>query len=331
MLVPPTLVRRVVIAPLVVIAELAILAASPLLALVAAVASPLTGGAWRPLRVVGIVVSWTALHLAATRACVSLWVAAGLRRDAARTQRAHQEVLRWFVGAINRSITRIARVRVRVSGSAEAEEALAAGRRPVIVLSRHAGEGDSMLVLHALMCRYRRQPRVVLHEGLQLDPLLDVLGHRLHYRFVDPRGGDIEGEITAMSRGLGGDDAVLIFPEGGNFSEERRARGIERLEERGYDEEAALAREMEHVAAPRPGGALAAVEGAPEADVIFVGHVGIPAGVRNLWHLLLSERTVELRMWVARSEEIPAGHDERIDWLFAWWLTLDRWLDERAV
>jgi 1-acyl-sn-glycerol-3-phosphate acyltransferase len=330
MLVPPKLVRRVVIAPLVVLTELAILVASPLLALVAAVASLLTGGTWRPLRVVAIGVSWTALHLAATLACPGLWVAGGLRRDPARTQRAYHEVLRWFVSGVNRSITRLAGVRVRITGSAEAEEALGSHRRPAIVLSRHAGEGDSMLVLHALLCRYRRQPRVVLHEGLQLDPLLDVLGHRLHYRFVDPRGGDIESEITAMSRGLGGGDAVLIFPEGGNFSNERRARGIERLEEGGHDDEAARAREMEHVAAPRPGGALAAVDGAPEADVIFVGHAGIPAGVRNLWRLLLAERTVELRMWVVRAEEIPPGRDERIDWLFGWWLTLDRWVDERV-
>jgi 1-acyl-sn-glycerol-3-phosphate acyltransferase len=329
MLVPPTLVRRVVVAPIVVLVDLAIVAVSPLLALLAAVASPLTGGAWRPLRVVAIVVSWAALHLAATLACLALWVARRLR-GAGRSEHSHHEVLRWFVSHINRSITRIARVRVHVTGSAEAEEALSARRRPAIVLSRHAGEGDSMLVLHALLCRYRRRPRVVLHEGLQLDPLLDVLGHRLHYRFVDPRGGDIEGEIVAMSRGLGGEDAVLIFPEGGNFSHERRARGIERLARAGHHDEAAKARRMEHVSAPRPGGALAAVEGAPDADVIFVGHVGIPTGAGDLWRLLLAERTVELRMWVARAQDIPPGHDERIDWLFSWWLTLDRWIDEQA-
>jgi hypothetical protein len=86
---------------------------------------------------------------------------------------------------------------------------------------------------------------------------------------------------------------------------------------------------MEHVCAPRPGGALAALDGAPDADVIFVGHVGIPAGARNLWRLLLAARTVELRMWVVRTEEIPAARDERIDWLFGWWTTLDRWVDER--
>ena len=324
--------RRGVVAPVVVAVDLAILVASPLLALVAAIASPLTGGQWRPLRVVAIGVSLGGLHLVAMLRCLGLWASAGVRRaDSARSEEAYHGVMRWFVARINGAIRRLARVDVHVTGSDEAEEALAAHRRPVIVLSRHSGEGDSMLVLHALLCRYRRWPRVVLHEGLQLDPLLDVLGHRLHYRFVDPRGGDIEGEITAMSRGLAGDDAVLIFPEGGNFSAERRARGIARLQEAGYDEEAELAREMEHVAAPRPGGALAAMEGAPEADVIFVGHVGAPAGARELWRLLLTERTVELRLWVAHAADIPSGRDERIDWLFAWWGTLDDWLDAREA
>jgi 1-acyl-sn-glycerol-3-phosphate acyltransferase len=323
MFVPPKVVRRVVVAPVVVLADLALVVTSPLLALVAAIASPLTGGAWRPLRVVAIAVSWAALHLAATFACLGLWIT---RRD----ERAYHAVLSWFVGGINRSIRRIARVRWRVTHSDAAEDALSARRRPVLVLSRHSGEGDSMLVLHALLCRYERRPRIVLHEGLRLDPLLDVLGHRLGYRFVDPRGGDVEGEITAMAQGLGGADAVLIFPEGGNFSAARRARGIERLEQGGYDEEAALAREMEHVAAPRPGGALAALEGAPDADVVFVGHHGFPAGMRNLWRMLLGERTVELRMWLAPAAQIPAGDDERIDWLFAWWGTLDDWVDERV-
>ncbi len=304
MLVPPKLVRRIVVAPVVVLVDLTLIVASPLLALVAAIASPLTGGAWRPLRVVAIAVTWAGLHLAATLACLRLWITGGRRRDD------YHEVLSWFVGGINRSIRRIARVSWRVTDSEEAEEALSAGRRPVLVLSRHAGEGDSMLVLHALLCRYRRRPRVVLHEGLALDPLLDVLGHRLHYRFVDPRGGDIEGEITAMAQGMGGEDAVLIFPEGGNFSEARRARGIERLERGGYDEEAALAREMEHVAAPRPGGALAALEGAPDADVVFVGHAGFPLGMRDLWRQLLGERTVRAAD-VARARRADPGRRRR--------------------
>ena len=181
------------------------------------------------------------------------------------------------------------------------------------------------------MCRYGRRPRVVLHEALRLDPLLDVLGDRLGYRFIDPRGGDIEDEIAAMASTLGGDGAVLIFPEGGNFSPERRRRSIERLVRGGHDEEAEKAREMEHVAAPRPGGALAALEAAPGADAIFVGHVGIPAGIANLWRQLLAPRDVALRMWHVSAEDIPADRDEQIDWLFARWSELDEWVDAQQA
>jgi hypothetical protein len=167
---------------------------------------------------------------------------------------------------------------------------------------------------------------VVLHEALRLDPLIDVLGRRLPNRFVDPRGGDTEVEIAAMTRDLDDDGAVLIFPEGANFTEARRRRGIERLEQAGHEEEAAWARDMDHVSAPRPGGALAALEAAPHADVVIVGHAGVPVGFKELWRMLPEEQTVQLRMWHIPADEIPEGRDERIDWLFGWWRTLDDWV-----
>ena len=118
-------------------------------------------------------------------------------------QEPYYGVLRWFVGGIYRSHRPLgARRRCAIDGSEAALEALLgprAGRS--IVLSRHAGEGDSLLVLHELLCRHGRRPRLVLHEALRLDPLIDILGHRLPNRFVDPRGGDTEVEIAAMSRG----------------------------------------------------------------------------------------------------------------------------------
>jgi 1-acyl-sn-glycerol-3-phosphate acyltransferase len=330
--VPPTLVRRLLLAPLVLVAEGALVVLSPVLALIAAVAGPLSGG-WRALRAVAIAVEFAARHAAATLACLGLWVAGGFGRRAGspRLQEAHYRVLSWFVGGVYRSITRSARVAVRIGGEAAAQEVMRARSDPVIVLSLHAGEGDSLLVLHQLLCRYGRRPRVVLHEALRLDPLIDVLGERLPNRFVDPRGGDTEAEIAAMASGAGPDDAVLIFPEGGNFSPARRARGIERLERAGHAEEAAWARTMTNVSAPRPGGALAALEAAPDADVVFVGHAGIPLGARQLWRRLGSDQTIDVALWLARSEEIPAGRDERIDWLFGWWRTLDSWVSERRA
>jgi 1-acyl-sn-glycerol-3-phosphate acyltransferase len=320
--VPPRLVRRVLLAPLVLLLEGALIVASPLLALIALVLAPVAGS--RPLRAIAIGVDAAARHAATTLASFGLWLT---RRGDMET---HYDLMRWFVGGVYRTIERVARVEVRVVESEDVVAELDAARRPAIVLARHAGEGDSLLVLHALLCRPRRQPRLVLHEALRLDPVIDVLGRRLPNRFVDPRGGDTEVEIAAMTRGIDPKGAVLIFPEGGNFSPERRRRGIERLEQAGHEEEAAWAREMRHVSAPRPGGALAAIEAAPGADVVFVGHAGVPIGLKDMWRQLPKRQTIELKLWLAPAGEVPPGRDEQIDWLFGWWRTLDGWVAERA-
>jgi 1-acyl-sn-glycerol-3-phosphate acyltransferase len=326
----PKVVRQLVVAPLVVLIEAGVVAASPVLAVVAAIHARLRGGR-RALRALRIVVDFAARHVASTFACLGLWVAGGFGRRMAsrRMERAHYAVMRWFVGGVYRSVTRWAPVDVRTRDSADAVRVLSARRSPVVVLGRHAGEGDSLLVLHEVLCRHRREPRIVLHEALRLDPLIDALGSRLPNRFLDPRGGDSEVEIAAMTTNLTAGEAVLIFPEGGNFSAARRDRGIERLEQTGHAEEAAWARGMSHVSAPRPGGTLAALDAAPDADVIVFGHRGMPEGARQLWQRLDRGQTVELRLWLVPAEEIPSGRDERIDWLFGLWRTLDAWIGGR--
>jgi 1-acyl-sn-glycerol-3-phosphate acyltransferase len=328
--VPPKLLRRLALAPVVALVEAVVVVASPVLLLLAALVSPFFGGA-RPLRMGAIVLAFAAHHLAATVACLGLWIAGGFGRKmgSERMQRAHYAVMRWFVAGVYRPIVRLAHVEVSVSSSPAAEEALSGNDRPVLVLSRHAGEGDTLLVIHELLCRHGRGPRVVMHEALRLDPLIDVLGDRLPNRFVDPRGGDTEVEIAAMAEELDPRAALVIFPEGGNVTEERRKKGIERLESDGHVEEARWARDMRHVSAPRPGGTLAAIEASPEIDVVVLGFVGFPTGFREVWQLLPEPQTIEVRLWHEPRGGIPAGRDEQIVWLFGWWRTLDAWVDER--
>lgn len=330
MRVPPKIVRRLLLAPVVVLLEALLLVASPVLLLVAALVSPLFGG-WRPARILLIGVAAAARHLGALLACLGLWVASGFgwKVRSETMQRAHYAVMRWFVAGIYRAIVRLARVKVTVSGSTRAEEALSTPGRPVLLLSRHAGEGETLLVVHQLLCRYGRGPRVVMHDRLRLDPLIDVLGDRLPNRFVDPRGGDTETEIAAMARGLGETAALVIFPEGANFSERSRLRGIERLERAGHTEKADLARAMRHVSAPRPGGTLAAIEAAPDADVVVMGHVGFPTGLGEVWRLLPEPQAIEVRLWHEPATATPSDRDAQIDWLYGWWQELDAWVDER--
>ena len=85
-----------------------------------------------------------------------------------------------------------------------------------------------------------------------------MLGERLPNRFLDPRGGDTERDIAALAADLDDGAALVLFPEGRNFSPAHRQRAIDRLEQAGHTEEAERARRMRRVSA-RPGGALAAI------------------------------------------------------------------------
>ncbi len=77
---------------------------------------------------------------------------------------------------------------------------------------------------------------------------------RIPARFIKTnpgKGQDYESQIADLARGLDENDAFVIFPEGGNFTPERRRRGIERLRGRGLDRMADRAARMTHVLAPR--------------------------------------------------------------------------------
>ena len=320
--VPPKLVRRLVIAPLVALVEIALAVLTPLLLLLAVLASPVAGGL-RPVRFVMIVISFAVHHLLAMLACLALWPARG-------NQRAHYAVMRWFVDGVYRTIVKLAHVTVHYDEDPETRAVLEARDRPVLVLGRHAGEGDTILVIRDLLVRYGRGPRVVLHEKLRLDPLIDVLGDRLPNRFVDPRGGDIERDIAAMAAELPPQGALVIFPEGVNFSERARQKSIDRLERAGRTRQATAARAMRHVSAPRPGGALAAVEATPDLAVVVMGHAGFPMGLRETWDLLPHHQPVEIGIWGIEPPPAAAEPDDRIHWLFEAWADLDAWIQRRA-
>lgn len=113
--VPHKLLRRLLLAPLVALVELVVIVLSPVLLLLAVLLSPFFGG-WRPVRLVAITVDGMARHLASMLACLGLWIAGGFggKLESDAMQRAHYAVLRWFVAGLYRTITRVARVEVRL-------------------------------------------------------------------------------------------------------------------------------------------------------------------------------------------------------------------------
>ena len=134
----------------------------------------------------------------------------------------HYDIVQAYLVVFFREARRVLRLKVETIGPSPA----AFPGEPLLVCCRHAGPGDSFLLMYALMHWYGREPRVVLKDTLAWDPAVGILLHRLPSRFVRPNPGvgeDVESQIADLARNLDENDAFVIFPEGGNFTPKRRA------------------------------------------------------------------------------------------------------------
>src|SRR5579875_1753444 len=317
---PPRLIRRLLLAPLTIVIAVALVVLFPLLALVAmafGLVKRARPGRMRGLRVLWFAVVWLTAETMALFSCLGLWVASGFggRLRTEPYTRRHYAVLRWFVGLMYRVGTSTFGVRLCVDEPEyTAEEEMARLARPVIVISRHAGPGDSFLLVHHLLNVYGRRPRVVMKATLQLDPSVDVVFNRLPNLFISRRKtgeGLFVEEIRRLAAGLDDDGALVIFPEGGNWTPGRWRRGIQRLQRKGRADLAARARQMPNLLPPRPAGTLAAIGAAPEADVIFVAHAGLDGlvSVGDVWRELPVNQTVRARWWRVPFDQVPRDVD----------------------
>ncbi len=332
---PSRRVRRVT-GPLLVAALVAGVVLLPVLLVVALLVSVFLPGRLRALRLLCFALVYLALEVAGLAAAAVLWVASGFgrRMHSRRVRAAHYTVLRLLLDVLMRTARRLFALRLVTDGESWSplDDGVPGSTNAMVVLSRHAGPGDSFLLVHTLMNRdHLRQPRIVLKDLLQLDPLLDTYLNRLPNSFVSagPAAGDrAEAAIADLARDLGEEDALLIFPEGANFTAHRRTRAIQRLRDRGLASAVRRAEAMRHLLPPRPGGVVAALQAAPHADVVLVAHTGLEhlSTVRDLWRALPMDKTLHLRWWFVPAAEVPREEAELTDWLYHWWETIDDWV-----
>ncbi|MEU9096529.1 1-acyl-sn-glycerol-3-phosphate acyltransferase [Streptomyces sp. NPDC048361] len=210
------------------------------------------------------------------------------------------------------------------------------GVRPpdgMVVFARHAGPGDSILLVHGLVCGAGLRPQVVLKEFLRWDPCMDLVLSALPHCFV-PRHADTDGRtsdaIGALAARLAPGDALVVFPEGGNFTERRRRRSIRWLVRTGQLRRAARARRQHHVLPPRMAGPLAALTGARDAGaaVVFVAHTGLDRidSPSRLWSSIPLRESVRATWWSVPSRAIPRGREARESWLTDQWSRVDAWI-----
>lgn len=329
---PPKIVRRLVLAPLVLVLALAFVAVSPVLLLVAFVADVFLPGSWRTLRVTAFLVAYAALEAIGLLAMFALWIACGFGL-ALRTPKVvawHYAFMRWWLGVANRAARGLFHLRVVI------EDPPVPRPGPVLVFCRHAGPGNSMLLIGTILIGYRRFPRIVMLAKLQWDPLADLMFNRVPNRFIrhDPRQREAQVRaIGELASDLGDRDAFVLFPEGKDFTPRVRMRAIEYLRSKGLGAAAERADRMTHVLPPRHGGVMAAITAAPDADVVLVAHAVLEdvGTFKQLWSRVPHTHAIVARYWRIPPSEVPREEDALIGWLYDWWERIDAWIADHEA
>ena len=211
---PSRRVRRFT-GPLLIAALVAAVVSLPVLVVVAVIVSVWLPGRWHALRLLGFALVYLAAEVAGLAAAWVLWALSGFgrRSDSPAFRRAHYTMLRLLLDVLMRTAQRLFALRLVTDGTSWSplDDGVPGSTNAMVVLSRHAGPGDSFLLVHTLMNRdHLRRPRIVLKDLLQLDPLIDVYLNRLPSTYVASGPGAGPG---SSSRGPAG--AGTVAPEPG--------------------------------------------------------------------------------------------------------------------
>lgn len=305
-----TVLRRVVTVPLVTALMVCVLAAGPLLLAVAGLAG-LASRSSRPVRTVALAMAYAFIEL---RTLVKLAIG---DRDCDR-------LMGDFLTTAYAALRRILDVEVVLDPSSTTREEIPLCA-PVVVLSRHCGPGDTVLVAWLLMIEYRLQVRIVLKAILRCEPVLDLAGQLGGLCFL-ARGGRARQQIHDLAVSLTGGQALLLFPEGANFTWPRWRTAIAELRSTGQIRAASRALRQSHTLLPHTGGAIAAVTGAPSANVLVLAHSGFcPDGRARPWWQLPVHRQLLVHTALFPATELPRP-DQLSPWLQRTWTQVDSWV-----
>jgi hypothetical protein len=294
---------------------------------------------WRVLRVVTFAVCYFLGETVCLLCCLAVWLASGfgVRIGRPRAVRAHEFLLRQFLRGLVWASGWIFGFHLLVTEPDRhpLDVRRAEGVAPILVLARHAGPGASFALVELLMSRYHRRVKVVLKEQLRLDPSVDVLLTRTGCTWLPARRlreGEAAGRVGDAAAALAPHDALVLFPEGADWTPVRHLEAVARLRGRGLVQQARAALRMPHVLPPRPAGTLAALQGAPDADVFVFTHTGHDRllDFASTWAALPLRLPLHMTWWREAASGVPRDSEDAVgDWLQQSWADIDAWIDEQ--
>jgi 1-acyl-sn-glycerol-3-phosphate acyltransferase len=330
---PPLLVRRGLVDPLWVPVAVALAAVATAAAIVGLVAAPVDRRLRGP-RLALMAAAYCLVSALVVTGCAWLWLTRPLvSRRADSSKQAHARLLMFALGRLLAAAGPLLSFRLLLE--AAPVPATLTGR-PLLVLARHGGPGDSAAIAWLLLTVYRRLPVIVLKDVLRWEPAIDLVLGRLGAVFL-PAGSpasDLTTLLAASARTLTDAEAMLIFPEGGNWTPGRYRRALARLRARGDYAAAAKAAASPHVLPPRPAGTLACLEARCDLDVLVIAHTGLDdlVSAQLAWAALpLRGRPLVMRGWHYRACDLPREAAQQLRWLEIQWAVVDAWIDARKT
>ena len=114
----------------------------------------------------------------------------------------------------------------------------------------------------------------------------------------------------------------------GYLGAHRMALAAQQLEA-GHLPLAQVAQSWQHVMPPKPGGVLAALQGAPTADVVWMAHTGLEglADIAAIWRGDLVGKTVRVELWRTPRAQVPVEKPAQVAWLFQEWQVMENWVE----
>jgi 1-acyl-sn-glycerol-3-phosphate acyltransferase len=310
----------------------------PIALLLAALLCVLWPGSQRGLRLLAFAALYLGLELVVMPMALGTWLASGLGWALQRPAfvALHYRLFALVIGVLANCGSRTFALTIerQWAGWPAQDASTPAAGQPLLVLSRHAGPGDSMLLIHELFSRARRRPRIVLKHTLQWDPMIDLILNRLPMRFVNPaaqRQGENVAAIARLARTMTSGDALLVFPEGGKVTPTRRRRAIDRLRRAGREQAARRAESIRHLMPPKPRGLQAALAARHDLDVVIVAHTGLDDlnTLPELWCAVARDKTLHLRWHAVPAARVPRDPCGLAAWVFAEWERMDAWVGAR--
>ncbi|WP_040810804.1 1-acyl-sn-glycerol-3-phosphate acyltransferase [Nocardia concava] len=205
--------------------------------------------------------------------------------------------------------------------------------RPLIVLARHAGMFNSPLVAHLISTDLGRDIYCAAKTTSALTPGLrrSYLGSGVElFRFGKARGRAAAAQcMRDQAARASNSDALLIFPEGTNYTATRRRAAISALRDRGRHRLAHRAQRCRHVLPAHPAGAWTLAEAAPNADVLILAQTGLEdlsATDGRLDYPPIHTGTVHYTWWHIRAQDVPRDREQFAHWLNERWYEVDSWI-----